>query len=83
MADIAFPSSGDPEEDAREAERLRLTFGRTAEGMCPNGCGPLTWPEYDNVAECPACKFVGVQSWGRGDFTKPGAPVPSKDSDRE
>lgn len=57
---VMFLSSGDPEKDAEEAARIRRQLCNEAEGLCPNGCAPMTWPERDDVAECPACGFVGV-----------------------
>ena len=56
---IGFVSSGDPEEDERTRRDILLRAGREAEGLCPNGCGPIEIPE-PNLHKCPICGFVGV-----------------------
>jgi hypothetical protein len=52
-----FPSTGDPEQDAQIAARIRRDAAADAEGMCPNGCGPMT---IDSPSEkhCERCNFV-------------------------
>lgn len=52
-----FPSTGDPEQDAKIAESIRLHAAREAEGLCPNGCGPIT---VDSPVEqhCEVCGFI-------------------------
>lgn len=57
---VQFHSTGSDEGDAREAARIRKQLAHESEGLCPNGCAPLTWPERDDVAECPVCGFIGV-----------------------
>lgn len=54
---VSFPSTGDPEQDAQIAARIRRDAGAEAEGMCPNGCGPMT---IDSPSEkhCESCNFV-------------------------
>lgn len=56
---VAFVSSGNAEEDAKEAASIRRQLCNEAEGLCPNGCAPMTWPESDNVAYCAVCGFHG------------------------
>lgn len=58
---VAFALSGDPEEDARTAAMIRRNLANESEGLCPNGCAPLTWPRSDSEAVCPSCGFIG---WG-------------------
>ena len=60
---FAFPSTGDPVLDAMEAARIRRSMANEAEGMCPNGCAPLTWPDPEEPrykAVCPKCGFTGL-----------------------
>lgn len=57
---IAIPSTGDPDEDLQQLDAAVLHERRLAEGMCPNGCGPLELPagplrRWD--ADCPQCGF--------------------------
>lgn len=55
---IAIPSSGDPEEDARELAQARRHSALMDEGMCPNGCGPrVASAEWQGCSECPKCGF--------------------------
>lgn len=56
---VSFITSGDPEEDAKEAARIRRELANESEGLCPNGCAPMTWPESDNIAYCAVCGFQG------------------------
>lgn len=57
---IAIPSTGDTEEDLRQIDAAVLHEKRIAEGMCPNGCGPLA-PTRDEFsrwdADCAKCGF--------------------------
>lgn len=55
---FSFPSTGDPERDAQEAEKIRRREARLSEGMCPNGCA--TPMELDTPTErhCPDCGFT-------------------------
>jgi hypothetical protein len=57
QGNTAFPSTGDPAEDARIAEQLRLHAAREAEGLCPNGCGPITI-DSPTHQHCAACGFI-------------------------
>ena len=57
---VLFISSGDHEEDARTAAMIRRNIANEAEGLCPNGCAPLVWPDRDDVAECPNCGCILV-----------------------
>lgn len=54
---IAFPSTGTEEGDAREAARIRRTERFLELGECPNGCGQL---EQIGVTqyECPDCHYM-------------------------
>lgn len=53
---IGFVSSGNPIEDERIAEGIILHERRLAEGICANGCGPMTvTSRWD--ADCPKCGF--------------------------
>ena len=59
-SNIAFVSTGDPAEDRKIAEEYDLHDRRIAEGMCPNGCGPMNRTDPDGYsAQCPKCFFVG------------------------
>ena len=58
MLDFSFPSSGDPVQDAATAASIRQHAAREAEGLCPNGCGPVRWLD-DHTRECAACGFTG------------------------
>lgn len=53
----SFPSTGDPEKDLKIAADIRLRAGREAEGLCMNGCGPIT---IDSATDhhCDICGFV-------------------------
>lgn len=53
----SFPSTGDPERDAAMAARIRRDAAAEAEGMCPNGCGPMT-ENSPTKQHCAACGFV-------------------------
>lgn len=52
-----FPSTGNAQQDAAIAARIRRDAGAEAEGLCPNGCGPMT---IDSPSEkhCEACGFI-------------------------
>ena len=57
---IAIPTTGDPEEDLRRIDAAVLHERCLAEGMCPNGCGPLKpssgkYSRWD--ADCERCGF--------------------------
>jgi hypothetical protein len=54
---FSFPSTGDPERDSEIAARIRRDAGAEAEGICPNGCGPIT---IDSPTEkhCERCGFI-------------------------
>ena len=54
---MMFPSSGDPEDDARTAAAIRRREGNLEEGLCPNGCGPMRRTHYGGA--CPVCNFEG------------------------
>lgn len=56
MTDIAFPSSGDPDRDREIAEEFLRHDRLIAEGMCPNGCGPMAEDDPQNQT-CPVCGF--------------------------
>jgi len=55
---LAIPSSGDPERDAAELERVYLHESRMAANICPNGCGAMVWDDPQN-RHCPVCNFHG------------------------
>lgn len=56
--EFSFLSTGDPERDRREAEAFLIHDRRIAEGMCPNGHGPMVRIDEDGYeAECPVCFF--------------------------
>jgi hypothetical protein len=58
---FSFISSGDPEEDRREAERIRRSQAAEAEGLCPNGDGAMrlcTDPKLEGLFECVTCGCV-------------------------
>jgi hypothetical protein len=54
-----FPSTDDRDQDARIAASIRRHAANEAEGLCPNGCGPIT---IDSPGEnhCQRCGFVCV-----------------------
>jgi hypothetical protein len=56
-----FPSTGDAEQDARIAESIRRHAANETEGLCPNGCGPITI-DSPSKKHCERCGFVGVTS---------------------
>lgn len=57
MSGAMFPSTGDPERDAEIAAQWRRSDALLSEGLCPNGCGPLTQlDEYTRT--CPACGYI-------------------------
>jgi hypothetical protein len=54
---IAMVSTGDPARDRRELAQAALHQSRIDAGMCPNGCGLMSWDTlYD--AHCDVCKFI-------------------------
>ena len=53
---VAIPSTGNREEDLRQIDAFVVHEKRLAEGMCPNGCGPLE-PVSRWDAECAECGF--------------------------
>ncbi len=55
---FAIASSGDPEADQRHLEQAHRSERRRAEGICPNGCGPMVYPAPDHQ-HCPKCKYDG------------------------
>lgn len=58
----AVVSSGDPEADNREIMAHIKSTALMDEGLCPNGCGPLSKGEYDG-STCVACGFWCNQLW--------------------
>lgn len=64
MRNFAFPSSGDAQKDAEFADEFELTDRRIREGMCPNGCGPMT-PKDAHEQDCPKCGFHHWQNTPR------------------
>lgn len=56
-ANIAVASSGDPSQDQREIHAFVAREKRLIEGICANGCGPMTRTDAQ-TRECPACGFV-------------------------
>ncbi len=54
---MMFPSSGNPEEDARTAAAIRRREANLEEGLCPNGDSPLAPTAFGAV--CPVCGFEG------------------------
>lgn len=58
MPEKGFPSSGDPQEDARIAAQIRRNDAYESEGLCPNGCAPIVWDDPYN-RHCPVCGFHG------------------------
>ncbi len=54
---MSFPSTGDPARDAEEAARIRRSEAARTEGLCPNGCGPMT-EDSSSSSHCAACGFV-------------------------
>lgn len=59
---IDFVSSGDPEQDARDLEAYTRHERNVREGLCPNGCAPMEWPNgTDAAAECPKCGCITNQ----------------------
>ena len=54
VSEFAFPTTGDPEEDARIATDIRRQFALESEGLCPNGCAPLIQIDTQ-TRECPVC----------------------------
>jgi hypothetical protein len=53
---FAFVSSGDPDRDGAIMRHHMQSDRRIAEGMCPNGCGPMLQPS-PSEQECPKCRF--------------------------
>lgn len=58
----AIPSSGDPEQDRREIDSFIKHSMLIDEGMCPNGCGPLSEGEYEG-STCAVCGFWCNRLW--------------------
>jgi hypothetical protein len=58
--DFSFPSSGDEEEDARIAASHRKHIANEAEGLCPNGCSPVTVSADGRERTCPVCGYHGI-----------------------
>ena len=54
---IGMPSTGDPEEDAKQIDDFIIREKRLAEGICSNGCGPMTELNLWD-SECPKCGFT-------------------------
>lgn len=52
-----FPSTGDAGRDAEVAADIRRSQAYLAEGMCPNGCGPLV-VDSPTKRHCERCPFV-------------------------
>lgn len=52
-----FQTTGNTKKDIELANRIKLHDARVAEGMCPNGCGPLTIID-DHSEDCKKCHFV-------------------------
>lgn len=61
MSEFMFVSTGNAEQDAAIASRIRLTNARLEDGVCPNGCALLV-KTAPNVRECPACQFSQVSN---------------------
>lgn len=53
---IAFPASGNAEQDAAEARRINESVKRRELGLCPNGCGPMVL-ESSHWRSCPSCNY--------------------------
>ena len=55
---FAVVSSGDEETDQREIREYIKSRALMDEGLCPNGCGPLSaCKEAFGGSECRACGF--------------------------
>jgi hypothetical protein len=57
VSDFAFPSTGDPERDAKIAADFRRHDALMSEGLCPNGCAPMVSDDAHN-SHCPVCGFT-------------------------
>lgn len=57
-SEIAFPSTGDPQQDAELLDRYELHDRRMKQNICPNGCGQMTITDAFN-RDCPTCGFHG------------------------
>jgi hypothetical protein len=55
--DAMFPSTGDADRDAEIGRQFMQREALLAEGMCPNGCGPLT-DDTPTKRHCERCPFV-------------------------
>lgn len=64
---IAFPSSGNAEQDEALAEDFLRTEARLADNVCPNGCSCMEFLS-DYERECPVCKF---HQWSNSPITAP------------
>lgn len=54
---IGMPSTGDPEEDARQIDDFLVREKRLMEGVCSNGCAPMI-DDGGGDSHCPKCGFV-------------------------
>lgn len=52
----SMPSTGDAAKDAQQIDAFVRREKLLIEGICPNGCGPMTMLAV-NERECPACGF--------------------------
>jgi hypothetical protein len=62
--DRAFPSSGDPDVDDIVAQAVRAREANLAEGICPNGCGPIE-RACPGELYCASCRWRGYGYDGR------------------
>jgi hypothetical protein len=69
MSSVAFVSTGNAEEDRKIAEEYEVHDRRIAEGVCPNGCGPMNRTDKDGFdAQCPKCYFCGHANYREFEF---------------
>jgi hypothetical protein len=57
---LAFPE-GTSQEEMRQTIK---GMANEAEGLCPNGCGPIVYLDPHN-RECPVCHFRGWSNVAR------------------
>lgn len=58
---FAMASTGDPDEDAVRLQQAQRSLERRSEGMCPNGHGPMYFPNSYEM-RCPHCRFFAYSS---------------------
>lgn len=57
-----FCRDANPDDDTPEQAEFRRTSRLIDEGMCPNGCGPMTQGQSPSNWQCPECRFTYFKS---------------------